>query len=148
MDRIQIFTIGFTHKSAEEFFTKLSDAGVTRVVDVRLNNTSQLAGFSKKDDLRYFLWNLLGVDYVHIPELAPTRQILDGFKKQGGLWSVYEHDFLALMQERRIEETVSKKVIHQGCLLCSEHQPEHCHRRLVAEYLENDWGNVDTIHLT
>lgn len=147
MKSIQIFTIGFTRKTAQEFFAKLRDAGVTRIVDVRLNNTSQLAGFSKKEDLVYFLRELIGIDYVHLPELAPTQEILDAYKKRKGSWAVYEEEFLALMQKRRIEESVAREVINQGCLLCSEHKPHRCHRRLVAEYLERRWGNVETDHL-
>ena len=144
---IRTFTIGFTKKNAEAFFTKLRDAGVRRVVDVRLNNVSQLAGFAKRDDLRYFLRAIHGIDYVQAPELAPTADILDAYKKHGGDWTVYEEKFLELMDRRRIQDAVSKEVIQDGCLLCSEHLPEHCHRRLVIEYLERHWGEFEAIHL-
>lgn len=144
---MKIYTIGFTKKSAEQFFTKLSKAGVKRIVDVRLNNVSQLAGFAKKDDLRYFANAICGIEYVHLPELAPTQDILDTYKKHKGNWAVYEQKFLELMQKRRIEETVPKNFIENGCLLCSEHKPHHCHRRLVAEYLRDKWGNVEIIHI-
>ena len=87
---IQLFTIGFTKKSAEKLFTQLSRSGVQRLVDVRLNNTSQLAGFAKREDLAYFLKAICGIDYVHVPELAPTAQILDAYKKHKGDWAVYE----------------------------------------------------------
>ena len=97
---INLFTIGFTQKSAREFFTALKDAGVKRVVDVRLNNNSQLAGFSKKDDLPYFLKEIGGIEYVHLPELAPTQDILDAYKKRKGDWNVYEEKFLDLMARR------------------------------------------------
>ena len=147
MKSIRIFTIGFTKKTAEEFFTKLQNANVKRIVDVRLNNTSQLAGFSKQDDLAYFLRELIGVDYVHVPQLAPTKQILDTYRKHKRPWADYEEQFVALMRQRRIEETVEKDMFHEGCLLCSEHEPEHCHRRLVAEYLQQRWGNVEVAHL-
>lgn len=147
MDRVKLYTIGFTRKTAEEFFTKLRDAGVKRVVDVRLNNTSQLAGFSKRDDLIFFLREIVGIDYVHVPDLAPTQEILDAFKKHKGSWTVYEQEFLALMEKRRIDETLAHEIADQGCLLCSEHKPHHCHRRLVAEYLERKWGAVETTHL-
>jgi uncharacterized protein (DUF488 family) len=144
---MRIFTIGFTKKSAQTFFMELKDAGVKRLVDVRLNNTSQLAGFTKKDDLRYFTQAICGIEYVHIPELAPTADILDAFKKHQGDWSLYEQQFLDLMRSRRIEETVSPGMLEGGCLLCSEEKPQHCHRRLVAEYLRDKWGNVEIEHL-
>ena len=144
---MRIFTIGFTKKSAQTFFTELKDARVKRLVDVRLNNTSQLAGFTKKDDLRYFTQAICGIEYVHIPELAPTADILDAFKKHQGDWSLYEQQFLDLMRSRRIEETVSPGMLEGGCLLCSEEKPQHCHRRLVAEYLRDKWGNVEIEHL-
>ena len=142
-----IFTIGFTKKSAEQFFTRLVDAGVRRVVDVRLHNVSQLAGYSKRGDLAYFLRAIAGIDYVHLPELAPTPALLDAYKKQRGDWSVYEPAFLDLMRERRIEATVPRATVDGGCLLCSEATPEHCHRRLVAEYLQRAWGDVMIRHL-
>ena len=144
---MRIFTIGFTKKSANRFFELLRTSGARRVVDVRLNNVSQLAGFAKRDDLAYFLAEICGMDYVHLPVLAPTKQILDDFKKKGGDWSTYESRFLDLMRVRRVEQTVSRETVADGCLLCSEDTPEHCHRRLVAEYLERHWGGIDITHL-
>ncbi len=144
---IHIFTIGFTKKSAEEFFGKLEKAGVKRVVDTRLNNVSQLAGFAKKEDLRFFLQRIGGIDYVHMPELAPTQEMLDAFKKEKGEWADYEKKFLALISQRQIEAKVPREVLHMGCLLCSEETPEHCHRRLVAEYLKRAWGEVEITHI-
>lgn len=144
---IELFTIGFTKKSAREFFTKLKEAGVRRLVDVRLNNTSQLAGFAKKDDLAFFLQEIDGIEYVHRPELAPTQDILDAFKKNKGDWYTYETQFLKLMAERQVENIVPKELLDRGCLLCSEEEPYHCHRRLVAEYLAAKWGDVRIIHL-
>jgi uncharacterized protein (DUF488 family) len=144
---MKIFTIGFTKKSAEEFFTKLRRAGVKRLVDVRLNNVSQLAGFTKRDDLRYFTKAVCGIDYVHLPTLAPTQDMLNEYKKKGGDWFVYEKKFLDLMAKRRIEETIPKEVLDGACLLCSEDKPHHCHRRLVAEYLSEKWGEIDIQHI-
>ena len=144
---VQLFTIGFAQTKAERFFNLLRDAGVKQVVDVRLNNTSQLAGFSKKDDLRFFLREVVGIDYVHIPELAPTQDILDAFKKHKGSWSVYEQEFNELMARRSIEKIISQETADLGCLLCSEKKPHYCHRRLIAEYLQRYWGGVSTIHL-
>jgi uncharacterized protein (DUF488 family) len=145
---VKIYTIGFTKKSAESFFTKLQRAGVKRLVDVRLNNVSQLAGFAKRDDLRYFTNAICGVDYLHLPELAPTQELLDSYKKQKGTWADYEHDFLELMANRRIEESISPELLEGACLLCSEDKPHQCHRRLVAEYLRDKWGDIKIEHIT
>ena len=147
MKKIKIFTIGFTRKTAEEFFTLLLRAGVKRVIDIRLNNTSQLAGFTKKDDLGYFLKAIGKIDYLHRPDLAPTQQIMDAFKKRNGSWQDYERDFRALLRERKVESEVSPELLDEACLLCSEEKPLHCHRRLVAEYFRSKWGNVEIIHL-
>ena len=144
---MKIFTIGFTKKSARRFFELLRTSGARRVVDVRLNNVSQLAGFAKRDDLAYFLGAICGMDYVHVPALAPTKQMLDAYKKQRGDWSTYETRFLDLMRARRVEQTVAKGIVADGCLLCSEDTPDHCHRRLVAEYLDRHWGGLDITHL-
>jgi uncharacterized protein (DUF488 family) len=144
---MKMFTIGFTKKSAKRFFEMLCASGAKRVVDVRLNNVSQLAGFAKKDDLAYFLREICGMDYVHLEALAPTQELLDQYKKLHGDWKIYEVGFLELMKQRHIEETVPKDVVEDGCLLCSEDKPHHCHRRLVAEYLKERWGNVDVSHL-
>ena len=147
IDRMKIFTIGFTKKSAREFFTKLRRPGLVRLVDVRLNNVSQLAGFTKKDDLQFFCESVLSIEYLHLPDLAPTREMLDTYKKERGPWQNYEKKFLALMVERKIETTLSKETLNGGCLLCSEPTPEQCHRRLVAEYLKDKWGDVEIEHL-
>ena len=145
---MKLLTIGFTKKNAESFFETLRKSGAKRVVDVRLNNVSQLAGFAKKQDLAYFLQKICGMEYVHLPLLAPTQEMLDEYKKQRGSWDAYEQRFLELMKERRIEENISREVLADGCLLCSEDKPHHCHRRLVAEYLKRHWGNVDIQHLS
>lgn len=144
---MKILTIGFTRKNAETFFTKLQAAGVARVVDTRLNNTSQLAGFAKRDDLRYLLKAVAGIGYRHEPLLAPTADILDAYKKGRIDWEVYALHFLNLMAARRIESTVSREILDDGCLLCSEDKPHHCHRRLVAEYLRKHWVDVEIVHL-
>lgn len=145
---MRIFTIGFTKKSAEAFFTAIRRSGAKRLVDVRLNNVSQLAGFTKKDDLRYFLREICGIDYVHLPTLAPTQDMLDRYKKNKGDWSVYECEFLDLMKRREVDKAVARDVLADACLLCSEDKPDHCHRRLVAEYLKDHWGPMEIAHLT
>lgn len=142
-----VFTIGFTKKTARDFFSKLKQSGARRLIDVRLNNVSQLAGFAKKDDLRYFLDAICQMEYLHIPSLAPTQSILDAYKKKKGDWKVYEDRFLALMRERHIEDTISREELDGACLLCSEETADHCHRRLVAEYLRNKWGNLEIKHI-
>lgn len=144
---MKIYTIGFTQKNAEEFFHLLRKADLKRVVDVRLNNSGQLAGFAKQQDLKFFLRELCGIDYVHIPELAPTQDILDTYKKHKGEWSVYEQEFLSLMEKRCIDESIARDLIDHSCLLCSEHKPHHCHRRLVAEYLGRKWGKLEQVDL-
>ena len=136
-----VYTIGFTKKDARRFFSMLRQAGVKRVIDVRLNNVSQLSGFAKKADLEYFLAEISGIEYRHVPELAPTQDILDAYKKQKGDWKTYEQQFRQLMVERKIEQTMPRDVIDGACLLCSEDKPHFCHRRLVAEYLQDKWRN-------
>ena len=145
---MKIFTIGFTKKSAESFFTKLQCAGVKRLIDVRLNNVSQLAGFTKQDDLRYFAKTICNIDYVYLSDLAPTKDILDAYRKNDCDWKVYERKFLDLLKMRRIDEKVSRDLLDGGCLLCSEDKPLHCHRRLVVEYLKEKWGQVEIEHIT
>jgi uncharacterized protein (DUF488 family) len=147
MPEIKLFTIGFTQKTAETFFTTLITAGVRRIIDVRLNNTSQLAGFAKKNDLCYFLETIGNIEYRHIPELAPTKTILDEYKKNKGDWCVYEKQFLVLMKTRQIEVQINGILKSGDCLLCSENKPEHCHRRLVAEYLRDTQPDIDIVHL-
>ncbi len=144
---MKIYTIGFTRKSADRFFGLLRASGARRVVDVRLNNMSQLSGFAKRDDLAFFLAKICGMEYVHLPELAPTKEILDEYRKGGSNWETYEARFLELMRQRRIESTVPEEVVADGCLLCSEDKPHHCHRRLVAEYLNDKWGGIEVSHL-
>lgn len=145
---MKVYTIGFTRKSAETFFTRLQEAGVQRLVDVRLNNVSQLAGFTKRDDLRYFTKAICGIDYVHCLNLAPTAAMLDAYKMQRQTdWQDYEQQFRQLLRERRIEETISRELIDGGCLLCSEEKPHQCHRRVVAEYLRDQWGDLEVTHL-
>ncbi len=144
---MQLFTIGFTKKSAEHFFEAIAASGARRVVDVRLHNVSQLAGFAKKEDLAYFLTKICGIDYVHLPILAPSARLFDDYRQRRCDWRQYEGQFLDLMRERAIERQVPRSIIADGCLLCSEDQPHHCHRRLVAEYLSDKWGGVAIEHL-
>lgn len=142
------YTIGFTKKPAKTFFELLRQSNANHLIDVRLNNVSQLAGFAKQNDLKFFLEEILDWKYTHIPELAPTKDILDSFKKYKGDWSVYEDKFMQLMDERRIEQHLSKNLFSNACLLCSEHEPHNCHRRLVVDYLNIKWNSaLDVVHL-
>jgi uncharacterized protein (DUF488 family) len=145
---VEIATIGFTQKTAAEFFGAVRAAGIRRLIDIRLNNSSQLAGFSKRDDLAFFLRELCDADYIHDPLLAPTPELFDAYKKRRGLWAEYERRFLELMAERRVEDHLSRELFATpAVLLCSEPTPERCHRRLVVEYLDSRWGDVTPRHL-
>ena len=143
---MRIFTIGFTRTSAQSFFDRLKKSGARKIIDVRLNNVSQLAGFAKRNDLKYFAKEICSIGYEHLPVLAPTKEILEKYKRNKGSWDAYERSFNELMAQRKIEE-IDKKIIDGGCLLCSEDKPHHCHRRLVAEYLKDKWGDVEIEHL-
>ena len=145
---MEIYTIGFTRKSAAEFFELLKRAGIRRLIDVRLNNTSQLAAFAKREDLKYFLHEICGAEYLHLPVLSPDQDLLDGYKKKAVAWEEYERRFLALLNERAVEDLVDRHWFDvPAVLLCSEPTAEHCHRRLVAEYLATKWDDVRIIHL-
>lgn len=145
---MDIYTVGYTQKSARQFFELLRQAGIRSLIDVRLKNLSQLAGFTKKDDLAYFLEEICQAEYRHEPLLAPTEELLDYVKKRQGSWSVYERRFLGLLAERRIEERMDRRLFEvPTVLLCSEATPEHCHRRLIVEYLADTWGDVTPVHL-
>ena len=142
-----LLTIGFTKKSASEFFGLLRDAGVRRVLDVRLNRTSQLAGFAKEKDLRFFLAELGGIEHVVVDALAPTADLLDAYRSKSIGWPDYAEGYRALLAERRVEDFVSRDMLEGGCLLCSEHTAEMCHRRVAAEYLADHFGGLAVRHL-
>lgn len=145
---MEIHTIGFTQRKAVSFFEALKRAGIKRLIDVRLNNVSQLAGFTKRDDLAYFLREICGADYVHEPLLAPTQEMLDRYKKEKGDWAEYERAFLSLMDEREIDKRLDRQLFEiPVALLCSEPTAAKCHRRLVAEYVGRKWGDVRIVHL-
>jgi uncharacterized protein (DUF488 family) len=145
---VEIYTIGFTQTTAERFFGRLKAANIGRLLDVRLNNSSQLAAFAKAQDLPFFLRELVGASYEHDPRLAPTQDLLDEYKKRKGDWSIYEHRFLELMAQRRIEHALSPVEFETPtALLCSEATAEHCHRRLVCQHLARHWPDVQPVHL-
>lgn len=147
MSDIRLYTIGFTKKSAEQFFSALKQAGVRRVIDIRLNNASQLAGFAKRADLQYFLREICAIDYDHRPDLAPTEELLGAFRSKSIGWDAYEREFGALIRSRLIEKSLNRQVLDNACLLCSEPDAAHCHRRIVAEYLRDTLGGIIICHL-
>lgn len=147
MPKNTLYTIGFTKKNAQAFFSKLQKAGVTKLIDIRLNNVSQLAGFAKRDDLIFFLRELCDCDYIHMPIFAPTKEILDAYKKKQIDWNEYVRRFSRLIKERTIEKKITAEELNNSCLLCSEPTPEQCHRRLVAEYFKEQFGDIEIKHL-
>ena len=145
---MKLYTIGFTQKPAERFFGLLAEHGVERVVDIRLKPGGQLSGFAKQQDLAWFLERLVGAGYVHLPILAPSDDIRDDYRKDHD-WNRYVPRFEALMGERGVPDALDRTLFQEKtcCLLCSEPGPERCHRRLVAERLEREWGDVEVVHL-
>lgn len=143
----KLCTIGFSQKSLREFMNLLRSAGVTKVVDIRLHNTSQLSGYAKKDDLAFIL-EAFGIQYEHVLDLAPTEEIFNEYKK-GKDWEAFQRDFTALIKSRGIERLWKSPVFDSpvNCLLCGEHEPEHCHRRWVAEYLKGHDPEIEIQHL-
>lgn len=145
---MEIYTIGFTQRSAEDFFGSLRRAGIRRLIDTRLNNTSQLAAFAKRDDLAFFLRELVGADYQEEPLLAPTQELLDAYKKRRIDWAEYERSYEGLLTERDVARALDRALFEvPAVLLCSERTPEHCHRRLAVEHLASRWDDVTPVHL-
>jgi uncharacterized protein (DUF488 family) len=146
---LKIYTIGFAQKNAQEFFGRLNDHKIERLIDIRLRPSGQLAGFAKKEDLPYFLEKLTnGCQYSYLPDLAPTKEILTSYRNDRN-WQTYVENFEALMDERDIPSALEREIFasQSCCLLCSEATPEQCHRRLVAERLAQHWPDVEVIHL-
>ena len=140
MNDINLYTIGFTKKTAEEFFSSIKSYRILKVIDIRLKNVSQLSGFAKKEDLKYFLKTLCDCEYQHLPMLAPTKDLLEGYKKKKITWEEYENVFNGIIAERKIENLISPEELDFSCFLCSEFEPDQCHRRLVADYLSNKFN--------
>ena len=145
----KIFTIGSTRKTAEDFFELLKSEGVTKIIDVRLNNTSQLLGFAKYPDIEYFTKKILNGEYFHDKKFAPSEKILSRYKKNIINWDDYEREFAELMNYRDIDVYIADKYAGQEnyCLLCTEPTPEYCHRRLVAEKIKEVLEDVEIVHL-
>jgi len=144
---IQLFTIGFTHKSAEQFFNLLRRNAVTTLVDTRINTTSQLSGFAKGSDLKFFAKEIADIPYTHRVDMAPTKDLLARYRAGELTWAEYEVEYLNLLDLRRLGDHVHIENLHGNCLLCSEHKPDQCHRRLLAEYLRARFAGVEVVHL-
>jgi len=144
---VVLFTIGFAGKNAQEFFGILERNQVKNLIDVRLNNVSQLAGFTKKNDLKYFLKELCEIEYFHRPVFAPTKEILDAYKRKNISWAEYENMYCDLLSERRVSTIMLPHELNMSCLLCSEPKADKCHRRLLAEYFKKSYGNFIIKHL-
>ncbi len=146
---IKVYTIGFTKKSAQEFFELLMDNDIEKVIDIRLNNSSQLAGFAKGRDLKYILENLIGIRYEHNIMMAPTKEILDNYKGDRISWTEYKDKYNQLLLSRNIinNEMFNLNRYDHVCFLCSEEAEDFCHRRLLVEFLFSDKKETQIIHL-
>lgn len=144
---MKLFTIGFTKKNASQFFELLIQNQVKTIFDVRLNNKSQLAGFTKGSDLPYFLEKLGDIKYIHWTQVAPESELLKEWQKKEISWSQYEERYTEMLKKRGISDKYTPKQLDHGCLLCSEPTVEHCHRRLLAEYIKEKNPDIEIIHL-
>ncbi len=144
---IKLYTIGFTGKPAEKFFDLLRDAGVNKIIDTRINNVSQLAGFAKGSDLKFFANEIGKMSYEHNIDFAPTKELLSRYREKEMSWVEYETAYLNLLDLRKVAQKTDVEKLHKNCLLCSEHTPEKCHRRLLAEYLKHVNREIEIIHL-
>lgn len=143
----KIFTIGFTGKSASKFFELLENNGVTKIIDTRISNSSQLSGFAKGSDLRYFAKKISNISYEHHLEFAPTKELLGLYRSKKVTWDEYAVHYVNLIQSRNVTEQIKIEDYDNCCLLCSEHASDKCHRRLLAEYLQSRYSDIEVIHL-
>lgn len=144
---IKIFTIGFTGKPASKFFDLLESNGVTKIIDTRISNSSQLSGFAKGSDLKYFAKRISNIGYEHKLDFAPTKELLDLYRGKKITWDEYTVQYLNLIQSRHITDHIKIENYDNCCLLCSEHTSEKCHRRLLAEFLQSHYPDVEIVHL-
>jgi uncharacterized protein (DUF488 family) len=144
---IKLFTIGFTKKSAKQFFELLKENGVKKIVDIRINNSSQLAGFAKGSDLAYFAQSINNIEYIHIADFAPTKELLSDYQNKRIDWDGYQKVFKDLIEKRKISSKYNIAEFDGACFLCSEETPEHCHRRLLAEYFREINKDIEIVHL-
>ena len=143
----KLYTMGYTQKTAEKLFNLLSEHEIKRLMDIRLHNNTQLAGFTKQNNFKYFIERLSDIEYRHIPLMAPSKDIFDDYMKNGLEWEGYELRFKRLIDQRKIEQLINEDEIDGACMLCCEPEATNCHRRLVAEYLQNYFKNIEIIHL-
>ncbi len=144
---IKLYTIGFTGKSAEKFFNLLRNSSVKKIIDTRINNVSQLSGFAKGSDLTFFAKEIGKMSYEHKIDFAPTKELLSRYRAKEISWKEYEIEYLNLLDVRKVSQKIDIESLHENCLLCSEHTPEKCHRRLLAEYLKNVRNDLEIVHL-
>jgi len=144
---IKLYTIGFTGKSAEAFFELLEQNQVKKIIDTRIRNNSQLSGFAKGKDLAFFARRIANIDYEHELKFAPTNELLTNYRQKNISWDEYTREYIHLLATRNVREEVDTESLHRCCLLCSEHSPENCHRRLLAEYLKEINPDIEIIHL-
>lgn len=144
---IKLYTIGFTEKSAQKFFELLEQHDVKKIIDIRISNNSQLSGFAKAQDLPFFARRVANIDYAHELNFAPTKELLSKYRKKEITWEEYTDAYLNLLEARDIKNMVDIEGLHECCLLCSEHTPDQCHRRLLAEYLQEINPKIEIIHL-
>ncbi len=144
---IKLYTIGFAGKSAETFFNLLKNADVKIIIDTRIKNASQLSGFAKASDLKFFAKEICGISYEHNVDLAPTKELLTMYRDKKISWPEYAIEYLNLLDLRKVTQKIEIETLHQNCLLCSEHSPEKCHRRLLAEYFKHTKSEIEIIHL-
>jgi uncharacterized protein (DUF488 family) len=144
---IKLYTIGFTNKSAEQFFELLKINRITTIIDTRINNISQLSGFAKGRDLAYFARELGNIEYIHKLDFAPTKELLEKYRKKLITWEEYETEYINLLDTRKICSKINIEQFHQNCFLCSEHTPEKCHRRLLVDYLKSRFNSIEIQHL-
>lgn len=144
---MKLYTIGFTNKSARRFFELLQKNSVNRIIDTRINNVSQLSGFAKAKDLEFFAKAIGNMGYIHEIDFAPTKELLEKYRKKQISWDTYSKEYLDLIRYRRLENKVGAVELDHACLLCSEDLPEKCHRRLLAEYFKEKYPEIEVIHL-
>lgn len=145
----KLYTIGFTQKSAKTFFESLKNNNIETIIDIRLNNTSQLAGFAKFPDIAFFLNELCAINYIHDTKFAPQKTTLKNYKNKTIDWEQYVAEFDNTMKSRHIEEYIRKNYrnLNNMCLLCSEPTAEKCHRRLIADIFKSQYTHLEIIHL-
>jgi uncharacterized protein YeaO (DUF488 family) len=144
---MKLFTIGFTGKSAEKFFGLLETSKASKLIDIRINRTSQLAGFAKEQDLKFFLPKLIGMDYVIREDLAPTKELLASYRNKEINWDEFADKYSELLKQRGVIDSLNSELFDNAVLLCSENEPEKCHRSLLANLINKKFPNFQVTNL-